>query len=68
MGRIVVVGAGRSGLGAAEHLAKAGKEVVVTDSRPAPTPRPRPVWRSSPSPGCGARTPSPSWTAARRWC
>jgi UDP-N-acetylmuramoylalanine--D-glutamate ligase len=39
MGRIVVVGAGRSGLGAAEHLAKAGKEVVVTDSRPGPDPQ-----------------------------
>jgi len=36
MGRIVVVGAGRSGLGAAEYLAKAGKDVVVTESRPEP--------------------------------
>jgi len=39
MGRIVVVGAGRSGLGAAEHLARAGKDVVVTESRPGPDPR-----------------------------
>ena len=38
MGRIVVVGAGRSGLGAAEHLAKAGKDVVVTEGRPGPVP------------------------------
>ena len=38
MGRIVVVGAGRSGLGAAEHLARAGKDVVVTESRPGPDP------------------------------
>jgi len=36
MGRIVVVGAGRSGLGAAEHLARAGRDVVVTESRPKP--------------------------------
>jgi len=36
MGRIIVVGAGRSGLGAAEFLAKAGKDVVVTESRPGP--------------------------------
>ena len=28
MGRIVVVGAGRSGLGAVEHLARAGKDFV----------------------------------------
>jgi UDP-N-acetylmuramoylalanine--D-glutamate ligase len=34
MGRVVVVGAGRSGLGAAEHLAKAGREVVLTEGRP----------------------------------
>ncbi|MGA2081242.1 MAG: UDP-N-acetylmuramoyl-L-alanine--D-glutamate ligase [Holophaga sp.] len=39
MGRIVVVGAGRSGLGAAEHLARAGKDVVVTESRPGPDPK-----------------------------
>ncbi len=39
MGRIVVVGAGRSGLGAAEHLARAGREVVLTDSRPEPDPQ-----------------------------
>ena len=39
MGRIVVVGAGRSGLGAAEHLARAGREVVLTDSRPDPDPQ-----------------------------
>jgi len=38
MGRIVVVGAGRSGMGAAEHLARAGKDVVVTESRPSPDP------------------------------
>jgi UDP-N-acetylmuramoylalanine--D-glutamate ligase len=31
MGRIVVVGAGRSGLGVVEHLVKAGREVVLTD-------------------------------------
>ena len=36
MGRIVVVGAGRSGIGAAEYLAKAGKEVVVTEGRAEP--------------------------------
>ncbi|MDR3670653.1 MAG: UDP-N-acetylmuramoyl-L-alanine--D-glutamate ligase [Holophaga sp.] len=36
MGRIIVVGAGRSGLGAAEYLVKAGREVVVTESRPGP--------------------------------
>jgi len=36
MGRIIVVGAGRSGLGAAAFLAKAGKDVVVTDQRPEP--------------------------------
>ena len=36
MGRIIVVGAGRSGLGAVEYLAKAGKDVVLTDSRPGP--------------------------------
>ena len=36
MGRIVVVGAGRSGLGAVEHLVKAGKEVVLTDGRNQP--------------------------------
>jgi UDP-N-acetylmuramoylalanine--D-glutamate ligase len=39
MGRIVVVGAGRSGLGAAEHLARAGRDVVVTESRPEPDPQ-----------------------------
>ena len=39
MGRIVVVGAGRSGLGAAEHLARAGREVVLTDSRLEPDPQ-----------------------------
>ncbi len=39
MGRIIVVGAGRSGLGAAEFLARAGKDVVVTDLRPEPEPR-----------------------------
>lgn len=38
MGRVVVVGAGRSGLGAAEHLAKAGREVVLTEGRPDPDP------------------------------
>jgi UDP-N-acetylmuramoylalanine--D-glutamate ligase len=38
MGRIVVVGAGRSGLGAAEHLAKAGRDVVLTESRPGADP------------------------------
>jgi len=38
MGRIVVVGAGRSGMGVVEHLAKAGREVVVTDGRNAPDP------------------------------
>ena len=38
MGRVVVVGAGRSGLGAAEHLAKAGKDVVVTESKAEPDP------------------------------
>jgi len=38
MGRIVVVGAGRSGLAAAEHLAKAGRDVVVTEGRPGPAP------------------------------
>jgi len=38
MGRIVVVGAGRSGLGAAEHLAKEGKDVVVTEGGPGPEP------------------------------
>jgi UDP-N-acetylmuramoylalanine--D-glutamate ligase len=38
MGRIVVVGAGRSGLGAAEHLKAAGKDVVVTEGRPGPEP------------------------------
>ena len=36
MGRIVVVGAGRSGMGAAEYLAKAGREVVVTEGRAEP--------------------------------
>jgi len=36
MGRVVVVGAGRSGMGAAEHLAKAGRDVVVTEGRPGP--------------------------------
>jgi UDP-N-acetylmuramoylalanine--D-glutamate ligase len=39
MGRIIVVGAGRSGLGAAAFLAKAGKDVVVTDHRPEPEPQ-----------------------------
>jgi UDP-N-acetylmuramoylalanine--D-glutamate ligase len=39
MGRIVVVGAGRSGQGVARHLAQAGKEVVLTESRPAPDPQ-----------------------------
>jgi len=39
MGRIVVVGAGRSGLGAAEHLAKAGRDVVLTESRSEPDPQ-----------------------------
>jgi UDP-N-acetylmuramoylalanine--D-glutamate ligase len=39
MGRIVVVGAGRSGLGAAEHLARTGRDVVVTESRPEPDPQ-----------------------------
>jgi UDP-N-acetylmuramoylalanine--D-glutamate ligase len=34
MGRVVVVGAGRSGLGAAEHLIKLGQEVVITESKP----------------------------------
>ena len=33
MGKVVVVGAGRSGMGAAEHLAKAGRDVVVTEGR-----------------------------------
>lgn len=41
MGRIVVVGAGRSGLGAAEHLAKAGRDVVVTEGKPEPPPAAR---------------------------
>ena len=36
MGRIIVVGAGRSGLGAAEFLARAGRDVVVTDVRAGP--------------------------------
>jgi UDP-N-acetylmuramoylalanine--D-glutamate ligase len=36
MGRIVVVGAGRSGLGAVQHLARAGRDVVLTESRPGP--------------------------------
>jgi UDP-N-acetylmuramoylalanine--D-glutamate ligase len=36
MGRIIVVGAGRSGLGAAEYLAQAGRDVVVTESRSGP--------------------------------
>ena len=36
MGRVVVVGAGRSGLGAVEHLVKAGKDVVITDGRNEP--------------------------------
>jgi len=39
MGRIIVVGAGRSGLGVVEFLVKAGKDVVLTDSRPDPEPR-----------------------------
>ena len=38
MGRIIVVGAGRSGMGAAEFLAKAGRDVVLTESRPDPDP------------------------------
>jgi UDP-N-acetylmuramoylalanine--D-glutamate ligase len=38
MGRIVVVGAGRSGLGVVEHLVKAGREVVVTDGASTPNP------------------------------
>ena len=38
MGRVVVVGAGRSGLGAAEHLARAGREVVLSEGRPDPDP------------------------------
>jgi UDP-N-acetylmuramoylalanine--D-glutamate ligase len=38
MGRIIVVGAGRSGLGAAEFLVKAGRDVVLTDIRPEPEP------------------------------
>jgi len=36
MGRVVVVGAGRSGIGAAEHLAKEGRDVVVTEGKPGP--------------------------------
>ena len=36
MARIVVVGAGRSGMGAAAFLAKAGRDVVVTDGRAEP--------------------------------
>jgi len=39
MGRIIVVGAGRSGMGAAEFLAKAGRDVVLTESRPDPDPK-----------------------------
>jgi len=38
MARSVVVGAGRSGLGAAEHLAAAGREVILTEGRPGPDP------------------------------
>ena len=38
MGRMVVVGAGRSGLGVVEHLVKAGQDVVVTDGRNQPDP------------------------------
>ena len=38
MGRIVVVGAGRSGMGAVEHLVKAGREVVLTDGNGEPEP------------------------------
>jgi UDP-N-acetylmuramoylalanine--D-glutamate ligase len=38
MGRIVVVGAGRSGLGAAEHLAASGRDVVLTEGKPGPDP------------------------------
>jgi len=36
MGRIIVVGAGRSGMGVIEHLVKAGREVVLTDGNAAP--------------------------------
>ena len=36
MGRIVVVGAGRSGLAAAAFLVQAGKDVVITDGSNAP--------------------------------
>ena len=36
MGRIIVVGAGRSGMGVVEHLVKTGKEVVLTDGSAAP--------------------------------
>ena len=46
MGRIVVVGAGRSGLGAVEHLVKAGKEVVLTDGRNEPD-GPTAAWLSA---------------------
>ncbi len=38
MGRVVVVGAGRSGLGAAGHLAASGREVVLTEGKPGPDP------------------------------
>ena len=34
MSRVVVVGAGRSGLGVTEHLVKLGKNVTVTESKP----------------------------------
>lgn len=33
MSRVVVVGAGRSGLGVAKHLVKLGKDVVITESK-----------------------------------
>lgn len=36
MGRQVVVGAGRSGLAVARHLAKSGVDAVLTDARPEP--------------------------------
>jgi UDP-N-acetylmuramoylalanine--D-glutamate ligase len=39
MGRVVVVGAGRSGLGVAEHLAKAGREVVLAERKAEPDPQ-----------------------------
>lgn len=38
MGRFVVIGAGKSGLAAAAHLASTGAEVVLSDRNPAPDP------------------------------